>query len=367
MKNRVITKWSDLTAIVRPLLTSMLLLVLAACSGGGSNSNSNASGNNPWGLTTSGPGVLSASPLDTSTLVYATPLGKLSPPGHVLPTDHVYLSFVDPWNNQVQNQDCSKRPIYAAGAGTVYFILQTETAGDTKVMIQMTQTFWYFYDHVLLLPGIKEGTRVTAGEQIGTTTGRCPSIDLGVYDLDVTLQGLVKPERYGMMGAHAVSPYKYFSEPLRSLYYSKVRLFEGVPANKDGRIDYAVKGRLAGDWFHTSIANSPSSVTMGPDGWIKTISFAYDWFDGKPRISIGGKITTPGVVGIETNAPDPANVGIDQGLVAYETFTMPDGGIIQPGWLLVQMSTEDKIKIEYFAGVQPPPTGFTAAAQEYVR
>ena len=350
------------------ILLALIFSVFAACSGGGGG-DGNSSGNNynPWGLTTTGPGVLSVSPLDTSTLVYATPLGKLSPPGHVLATDHVYLSYVDPWNTPVQQQDCRPRPIYAAGAGVVYFIMQTETAGDTKVMIQMTKTFWYFYDHVFLLPNIKEGTRVLAGEQIGTTTGRCPSIDLGVYDLDVTLPGLIKPERYGDMGAHAVSPYKYFTSALQAEYYSKVRLFQGVPVDKDGKIDYGVRGRLAGDWFHSSIANASSSVTMGPEGWGKTVSFAKDWFDGKPRISIGGTITTPGVVAIDAGAPDPATVGGAQGLVVYETSTIPDGGRIEAGWLLVQMTADDEIKIEYFAGAQPPPTGFTTAAQKFVR
>ena len=350
---------------VRQFLQAAALLALVACGGGGGGGTSGSG--NPIGdsITATGPGVLSVSPLATSTLVWATPLGNLSPPGHVTPTDHVYLMFVDPWNGNQQAADCSKRPVYAAGSGTVMFILQTEAQGDTKVMVQMTRTFFYYYDHVLLLPGIQVGSRVAAGDQIATTTGRCPSIDLGVYDLDVTLPGLVNPSRYGEMGAHAVSPYKYFSEPLRSLYYSRVRAYANVPVDKDGRIDFGVRGRLAGDWFHASIASSGPSVTVGPEGWGKTVSFAYDWYDRSPRISIGGTIATPGVLAIAPGDPDPAGVSVASGVVAFKGTGVI--GRIGDGWVLAHMLSDERIKIEFFAGATSRPAGFTAAAQEYVR
>ena len=350
---------------IRQFLTVTALLALVACGGGGGGGPSG--GGNPItdGITTTGPGVLSVSPLPTSTLVWATPLGNLSPPGHVTPTDHVYLMFVDPWNGNQQANDCSKRPVYAAGSGTVMFILQTEAQGDTKVMVQMTRTFFYYYDHVLLLPGIQVGSRVTAGDPVGTTTGRCPSIDLGVIDLDVTLPGLVNPSRYGEHGAHAASPYKYFSEPLRTLYYSRVRAPGGVPVDKDGRIDFGVRGRLAGDWFHVSIASAPASVTVGPQGWGKTVSFAYDWYDRSPRISIGGTIATPGALAIAAGDPDPASVSPATGLVAFQGTGVI--GRIGDGWVLAQMLSDERIKIEFFPGAASRPAGFTAAAQEYVR
>ena len=349
---------------LRLSIACALLLSLVACGGGGGNSGGGGDSITA-GITTTGPGVLSVSPLDTSTLVYATPLGSLAPPGHVLPTDHVYLMFVDPWTGNVQNQDCRARPVYAAGGGIVTFILQTESAGDTKVMVQMTKTFLYYYDHVLLLPAVKVGTRVNAGDQIATTTGRCSSIDLGVYDLDVTPPGFVNPSRYGDYGAHPVSPYKYFSEPLRSVYYSRVRLFEGVPADKDGRVDWGVRARLAGDWFHSSLANAPSSTTMGSEGWVKSISFAYDWFSAAPRISIGGTIAAAGVLAIRNEAPDPAAVSVSSGLVAYQGS--PVMGQVGEGWMLVQMLADDRIKVEYFKGATERAAAFSGAAQEYVR
>ena len=344
-------------------IVALAALAVASCGG---DSGSTGPSNNPYGLTASGPGVLSVTPLDTSTLIAATPLGALAPPGHVLPTDHIYLYFVDPWNGQQQLNDCRARPVRAAGRGVITFVLVTETTGDTKVDIQMTRTFHYYYDHVLLRAGIAVGSHVNAGDTIATTTGRCPSMDLGVYDMDVVPPGLLNVNRYSGGTLHAVSPYKYFSEPLRTWLYARVRLLEGVPANKDGRTDWGVRGHLSGDWFHSSLANDSSNVIMGPAGWPKSMSFAYDWFAStRPRISIGGTITTAGVLGVGASDPDFSAVSTGSGIVAYQGT--PTLGLIQPGWMLVQMLADDRIRVEYFAGATVRPTAFTGAAQEYVR
>src|SRR5258706_7496571 len=143
-------------ASVSRSLGSVALVALCACGGHGPTSSGDAArdGSNPYGVTATGPGVLSVSPLDTTTVFAASPLGKLAPPGHTLPTDHVYITFIDAWGGNVQAADCSKRPVYAAGSGVVAWTFVTETAGDTKVDVQMTETLHYYYDHVLLLPGI---------------------------------------------------------------------------------------------------------------------------------------------------------------------------------------------------------------------
>ena len=345
-------------AIVAPFVA----LACGGGSGGPTGSNSN-----PYGITTTGPGVLSASPIDTAQVITTTPLGNIGPPGHVLPTDHVYISFVNAYSGNQQNNDCTtKRPIYAAGSGVIDFTFVTETRGDTKVDVQMTTTFHYYYDHILLLPGITVGTKVTAGQQIATTAGGCPSFDIGVWDLDATNSGFVNRARYGESTLHAMSPYKYFTAPLRALYLSRSRLLEGVPANKDGRIDWGIAGRLVGDWFHSSLqvdANSAGS----PDGWSKSIAFTYDWYDNtRPVLSIGGTITTPGSGKVGRSDPDPAIVTPASGIVGYQ-LTQISTGLIRPGWLLVQMIASDRIRVEYFPDAAARPATFTAAAQEYAR
>lgn len=345
----------------RRLRAAALLVAVTACSGGGPT---DPSGTNPYGLTITGPGVLSVSPIDTASVISVSPLGKLGPPDHTLPTDHGYITFVDAYGGNQQNNDCRKRPIYAAGAGVVTFVLVTETRGDTKIDIQMTQTFHYYYDHVLLLSGIAPGSRVIAGQQIGTTTGFCPSFDLGAYDLDVTLPGLVNQARYGDNTRHTVSPYKYFSEPLRSFYYSRSRLFEGVPTNRDGRIDFGVAGRLSGDWFHSSLPVDAGS-SGSPVGWAKSLAFAYDWYNGSARVSVGGTIAAPFSGSIGATDPDPATVTTATGVVGYQ-ISRP-GATETYGWMLVQMTASDRIRVEFFLGATSRPAGFTAAAQEYLR
>lgn len=344
----------------------LILLLLTACGGGGGGYGG-AGNTDPYGITATGPGVLSASPLALETLVSGTPLGSLNPPGHTTPTDHVYLHFVDAYGGQQQANDCRARPVYAPGAGVVMFILQTEAQGDTKLMVQMTKTFYWYLDHVLPLAGIQLGTRVTAGQQIATTTGRCPSIDLGVIDTEQTAPGLLNLVRYGEQGSHAASPYRYFSEPLRAQLYAKVRLFEGVPADKDGRIGWGVAGSLAGDWFHASL--SATAPANGPDGWPKSLSFAYDWYSGAPRLSIGGTLATPGVLALDAArgeaGRDPSLVGVAQGLTVYRGSAKV--GLIGDGWVLVQMLEAARIRIEFVPGNGTKPSAFTAAAQEYLR
>jgi hypothetical protein len=244
------------------------------------------------------------------------------------------------------------------------FVLVTEAAGDTKVDVQVTASFHYYYDHVLLRPGYTVGTRVAAGDTIATTTGRCPSIDLGVWDSELTPSGFVNPNRYAGQSLHVLPPLRYFAEPLRSALYARVRLFQGVPSDKDGRTDWGVKGRLAGDWFHSSLASATSEVVGGPSGWPKSLAFAYDFFDRRPLLSVGGTISPPLVTPLPAGV-EPSAVSPTDGVVAFATQAY--NGKLLAGWFLVQMTADDRIRIEFFAGATSRPAAFTVAAQEYVR
>jgi len=341
------------------------LIALVACGNGSSSTGPHDDGN-PYGLTTTGPGVLSVTPLDTSTIFAITPLGQVSPPGHTLPTDHIYLSFVDPWNGQQQLNDCSPRPVRAAGSGVITFTYVTEpSGGDTKVDIQMTKTFHYYYDHVLLKPGMIPGKFINAGDTIATTTGRCPSIDLGAWDTDVTPPNFANPARYVGQSLHVVPPLKYFVEPLRSALYRRVRLFWGVPVDLDGRTDWGVKGRLAGDWFHSSLATADGNTSSGPTGWTKQLSFSHEYFARQPILSIGGTVSPALVTPVPASVGDPATIGVANGLVAFQTQAY--NGNLQAGWILLQMTADDHLRVEFFAGATARPAGFTSAAQDYVR
>ena len=80
---------------------------------------------------------------------------------------------------------------------------------------------------------------------------------------------------------------------------------------------------------------------------------------------MGGTIASPFVGSIGAGDPDPATVGVSDGLVAYH-ITRP--GAFEPyGWLLVQMTALDRIRVEFFPGETPRPPAFTGSAQEYLR
>lgn len=335
---------------------------LAACGGGRTTAPND--GNNPHGFTNTGPVQLTVSPVDTATIFAVTSLGQVAPPGHVLPTDHIYISFVDPWSGARQNNDCRARPVRAAAAGVIYFVLVTEAAVDTKVDVQASATFHSYYDHVLLCPGEAVGTRVAAGDTIATTTGRCPSMDLGVWDSGLTPNGFVNTSRYAGQSLHVLPPLRYFTEPLRSALYARVRLFEGIPAGKDGRTDWGMRGRLLGDWVHMSLATANAETVGGPSGWPKSLSFAYDEFDRRSLLSVGGTIS-PALVTPLPAGTDPATVTPASGVLGFAT--QPYNGTVRPGWCLVQMTTDDRLRIEFFAGATSRPAAFTAAAQDYVR
>lgn len=338
--------------------------VVAACNHSTAPNGTDSSGlpgMNVPGLTARGPGVLTASPLDTATLFQIDPLGQLGPPGHTLPSDHQYWWFVSPTLGGGQ-ADCSKRPVYAAGAGTVTFIYVTEP-GSQKVMVTMTQTFAYYYDHVVLDANVQLGTAVTAGQRIGSTDGLCPTIDVGIIDLDVTLTGLVTPERYNQQTRYTGEPIAYFSEPLRSKFYRLSSRAAGDPY-RGGKIDYSVKGQLVGDWFDPSLPKTYEST--GPAGWTKCLAFVYDNRDpSQVRVSIGGGALPLGLWSVQGNAPDPASVNVATGKVVYTL--VPYGGASQPGKLAVQLIADDRIRIQVFPGSTDPNPAFTSAAVEYVR
>lgn len=344
-------------------ITAVALCTLLACGDGGSTAPTTISSGLPGmdapSITAKGPGVFTFAPFDTTVIKLISPLGQLGPPGHVLPTDHIYIHFVDP-KGSPSNNNCSARPVYAVGSGIVNFMLQP-VGTDWKVGVQMTRTFMYYFDHIYPQPGMVVGTPVTAGQQIGTTNGFCPSIDLGVIDLDVTLPGILTPERYAST-AHTGAPLKYFTEPIRSALYRRIDRTPSDPI-RDGRIDYGIRGRLIGDWFLETLPRTPDST--GPVGWTQSLAFVYDNVTPATiRVSIGGTLPV-GLWAVEGNTPDPALVSLATGKVVYKLI--PYGGAAVPAMLAVQLIADDRIRIQVFIGSTDPNPAFTAAAREYVR
>ncbi len=302
----------------------------------------------------------SHTPIDLALTGTITPLGNLNPPGHTTPSDHAYMYAVD-FDHYPVPVDTLVRTVYAPATGAVNFML-LQPSHDWKVQFVMTREMSYYLDHIQPRAGLKVGDIVQAGEIMGTTN-RGGAIDLGAWDRRVTLAGLLVPARYGEQTLHAVTPWAYFEEPLRSAIYARLRRAPDA-AERDARIDFGIAGRLSGDWFHASLPRGYES--SGPLGWPKTLAFVYDYYDPtKVRVSIGGTIAPPGIWTIPDEAPRPADVSVASGTVIYSLLYTE--GRTQSGLMLVRMLAPDSIRVEVFSGADIRAAEFDAGAQIYVR
>lgn len=292
-----------------------------------------------------------------------TPLGHIGPVGHVLPTDHVYM-YPRSIDQPGSPNDTITRTVYAPGDGIITWRLLIQSARpDWKITFRMTKDFYYYLDHVIIdSMTLKPGTVVHAGDSIGTTSPGS-ALDLGAYDMSTKLTGFIVPERYPDQTLRCVSPWKYFTEPLRTQLYARIRRVASAP-DRDGHIDYDIPGKLVGSWFHESV---PKTVeTSGPNGWPKSLAFAYDYKDPSlVRVSIGGTIANPGVWTIPSDAPRPETVTPANGVVTYRLLFTE--GLTQSGLMLVEMLDTARIRVQVFENTQATTASFTSAAQIYVR
>lgn len=335
----------------RSAAPAIALAVVAASCG------SSASPSNPSNPTTtprpSGRFALTTSPLDPAVVEFIAPLGNLNPPGHTLPTDHVYFYY------RLLNPSAPARAVFAPADGTIQSAINGNN-GEAKLLVAAASPCTYYLDHIVPDAGVGQGSTLKAGQRIGMTNtgGASFGIDLGVFCDTVTVP-FANPARYSSESLHGDSPIKYFDEPVRSQLYALVRRASG---DRDGTFNYDVAGRLIGNWFADT---TPVSSSMQPENWPLHLSFAYDNFDpAVMRISSGGAL---GFVGAPTYAPgppSPADVSVSSGRVVYRLVSQTVPPLT--GLLVVQMTADDRIRVEY----QPadrPDADFTAGARIYVR
>jgi len=288
-----------------------------------------------------------------------TALGNLNPPGHVLPTDHIYFYDGDLSANHPGGSDV--RDVLMPATGAVVFIIKP-VGTDYKIMFRATQNFYFYLDHILLDQPLTMGQILQAGAKIGTTAAGS-AIDLGAFDMTVKHDGFLDTLRYPGQTLHYVSPRDYFTAALQAnidahLYRSP------TAADKGGKIDFGIAGKLVGDWF---LPGMPKDSSSGPYGWTRSIAFVYDYYDPtKVRISVGGTIGNPGVWGIDPAAPRPETVTPADGLVAYKLYSPFDPNFPSTGLMLVQMTDASTIKAELFPAGSTA-TQFTSNAVVFVR
>ena len=289
-----------------------------------------------------------------------TALGNLNPPGHTLPSDHIYFYDGDLSKNQPFGSDVNDVIMPATGA--VVFCIRPAII-DYKIIFRATDNFFFYLDHIFLSDTLKVGQVIQAGTKIGVT-GKGQGIDLGAFDMTVKHTGFLDTLRYPGQTLHYVGPRSYFTPALKADI--DAHLYRSASAtDKDGQIDFGIAGKLVGDWF---LQGMPKDSSAGPYGWTRQMAFVYDYYNpSEVRISIGGTVRTPGVWGISANAPRPENVTPADGIVSYYLYSPFDPNFPPNGLLLVQMTDASTIKAEYFPGSSASATQFTSNAVTFVR
>jgi hypothetical protein len=301
--------------------------------------------------------------MSLSELVFATPLGNLNPPGHTLPSDHVYFYWVDP-DHRTPNDMALMRAVYAPAGGYAFDISGPGIPNtDHRVMVRVTNTFSYYLSHILLDSIIMQGVTIRPGQRLGTTSPYSYAVDLGIINTETTLTGFVNPARYPYQTLHAEAPYKYFVQPLRDSLYGFVRR---MGPEKDGKIDYDMPGRLVGAWFLKGLplGDASASVDAGP----RHLAFVYDMANPtSPRISIGGILSMRGLYGIMQPAQDFSAITPSSGKIGYKLISPFDFPNISVGLMIVQMTSADTIKVETFPGLNAATAEFSSGAATYTR
>lgn len=351
------------------------------------------------GCTGKGTVAFTSAPMKPEEIGTILPIGLMIG-GHVTPIDHGYYT-AKTWSSDKSREDLRAFvDILAPASGTVTAVqsmpavYSSSSIGDYRIVIHHTCTFYTIYIHVNQLSEKLQSiadTRKTAKVEAGDVIGRAPGFDFSVHNDEVTLPGFIVPEHYDAESwkIHTVSIFDHFTEPIRN------QLLERNMRQKEprgGKIDYDIDGRLVGNWFVEN-TNGYFGVTERPGDygyWATHLAFAYDGLDPSLIIislgDFGGEAKQFAVKG---NAPNPATINVESGLVKYELVGwqyLTENGeewnrldfakIIGSkrfdehvsGVVLVQMIEDRKIKFEAFPNKKASEvSGFTENAKIYER
>ena len=322
-------------------------------------------------------------PIDTQYIDEISPLGHLNPPGHPIPTSHVYWGLARKDLNPSLEEDGFNKPIRAPANGVITKIIFTHWGSypDYSIVIRHTNTFITQFNHLSEIDssimektgqlqegfdGNKTYIPITAGDIIGKTSveyGQSAAMDMGAYDRDTS--HFIHPEKYPIPISNAVCPLDYFSGEAKQSVFSKVKR---IANPRGGIFDFEQPGKLVGNWFFEGTTGSSE------DGYKNYLSFAYDMYEPQYlRISLGERMVGT-LTRVRGNVPDFKNINISSGQVVYklhgvregdEFFNQPLSEIVNYTFL-VQMINNEKIKVELFIGDLANPS-FTDNAKFYTR
>jgi len=317
----------------------------------------------PEELPACGDQKFTVSPVELEAITTIEPLGALNPPGHTIPTDHVYFSS--------QSSGGQGPAIRAPGD---VFLLEVSgpedlsRPGDFKIGFALCDQVFGFYLHVATVSTEVQSafgdvpceqdwvaghpelcTRfsnhpVRAGTVLGSANPSGP-FDLGTYDYRAPL-AYANPYRYGdpdygrPRGLYVTCPFDYYTPRLQRALYEKV---ERTAEPRCGEVMLDVPGTLQGNWFYED--TSPAL----PSGWDGQLAFVYDHRDPSlAAISVGGLFMEAGVWRFSPERQGTVNRQFD-GVTPRRTIYcyQADGA---RGRIILRLVNEDELSIEHQRG-----------------
>ena len=333
-------------------------------------------------------------PMNIDDVASFTPYGLIAG-AHVTPIDHLYF--------YPKEGPRDKYPVFAMADGEITNIgvrgvnVGTGESRPPEYRYEIKhscQTSTYFdlvtkLDQSILdiapdaaTKGYSGSIKVTSGQEIGRIGAQ--SLDTAVYNSTLVLPGFISPEMYKAepWKVHTDDFLSYFDEPLKSQINT---LNPRTTEPRSGKIDYDQPGKLIGNWFlegtngyagPTEKQNNPGSNNKGY--WDGHLAIFYDAVNTDTIILSFGSYNDDGPFpfAVKGNAPAPADIGVDSGIVKYELITAPNPFNPTQGYqdtsvmgvALFQVLEGEKLKVETFPGkTTAQVTGFTNAVQIYER
>ena len=300
-------------------------------------------------------------PVDLSGILMFEPMGSMG----TFPKDHGGFH-----HNQVGDSEPSIR-IYALADG--YITSLGRSVEDYWVQVRYSTTISVKLGHVgrfekAVLDAVgplAEGQvknmsiAVKKGQVIGYMSS-LGALDMGLHDLE-RKNVFCYPELFGFEVQYASDIFDYFDEPVRSELLEKAIR---VQAPRGGKVDFDVKGTLAGNWFQPG-------GTM--EAFETHFAIGYDYLHPHRVILYNGYAefaennTSYNQVWVRNNVPLPETVDLGDGIVKYEmipklgwrrddgiNFTLDNlenvDNATSIGVVLFEMLDNETMQVEYFPG-----------------
>jgi hypothetical protein len=359
--------------------TLLLVLPLVLAPGCGDDDGSRPDGSTDYG--TCVPHPFSVSPVAIADIRSIAPLGNLNPPGHVMPTEHMYVylrlapggeqTVVTPLHAPCDLTVTMARATEHVHAGFVDFALTGAPCNDlTLVLGHVSSLEESLFGDTTTLEGwqydgeydggdeIYRGwvrwfeVGVTAGARLGTAGGHPGqwALDVGVFDLRTPSGTTANPARWRQSSLHAACMFDLFADgPVRD---SLVALLDREPLPADptpcGAVHQDVVGTAHGAWF---LAGTPNQ--RPEDNHLALV-----WHSTRPSmaaISVGRAVPT-----LDSNvyAFTPADTGrLNRTFTAVTPGPQPFGyaHAMLDGVVLVQLPVADTLWIERIAASPADP------------